>query len=120
MVAVRFTVETLPKLTFEDVDPNQYTIEDWQNSQKESERDYFCDDEFSDFTDEQLDALIELIRHKVPEELIEAHDSVLHNRLEAYRWASADYLRRQVKIARAHNPEKLFPYVKKILENEKG
>jgi plasmid replication initiation protein len=31
VVAVRFTVETLPKASLEDIDPNQLTLEDWQN-----------------------------------------------------------------------------------------
>lgn len=118
VVAVRFTVETLPKLTFEDVDPNQYTIFDVQEELENAEREYFCDEEFNDFTDEQLDVLRELIRHKVPEDLIESHYAVLQNRLEAYRWASADYLRRQVKVARLRKPKNLFAYVKKMLENE--
>ena len=118
VVAVRFTVETLPKLTFEDVDPNQYTIFDVQEELENTEREYFCDEEFNDFTDEQLDVLRELIRHKVPEDLIESHYAVLQNRLEAYRWASADYLRRQVKVARLRKPKNLFAYVKKMLENE--
>lgn len=119
VVAIRFTVETLPKLTFEDdFDPNQYTIFDVQEELENTEREYFCDEEFNDFTDEQLDVLRELIRHKVPEDLIESHYAVLQNRLEAYRWASADYLRRQVKIARLRKPKNLFLYVKKMLENE--
>lgn len=118
VAAVRFTVETLPKLTFEDVDPNQYTIFDVQEELENTEREYFCDEEFNDFTDEQLDVLRELIRHKVPEDLIESHYAVLQNRLEAYRWASADYLRRQVKVARLRKPKNLFAYVKKMLENE--
>ena len=118
VVAVRFTVETLPKLTFEDADPNQYTIFDVQEEIENEEREYFCDEEFNDFTDEQLDVLRELIRHKVPEDLIESHYAVLQNRLEAYRWASADYLRRQVKVARLRKPKNLFAYVKKMLENE--
>lgn len=118
VVAIRFTVETLPKLTFEDADPNQYTIFDVQEEIENEEREYFCDEEFNDFTDEQLDVLRELIRHKVPEDLIESHYAVLQNRLEAYRWASADYLRRQVKVARLRKPKNLFAYVKKMLENE--
>ena len=118
VVAIRFTVETLPKLTFEDADPNQYTIFDVQEEIENEEREYFCDEEFNDFTDEQLDVLRELIRHKVPEDLVESHYAVLQNRLEAYRWASADYLRRQVKVARLRKPKNLFAYVKKMLENE--
>ncbi len=31
VVAVRFTVETLPKASIEDVDPNQLTLEDYEN-----------------------------------------------------------------------------------------
>ena len=86
VVAIRFTVVTLPKLTFEDdFDPNQYTIFDVQEELENTEREYFCDEEFNDFTDEQLDVLRELIRHKVPEDLIESHYAVLQNRLEAYR-----------------------------------
>lgn len=118
VVAIRFTVETLPKLTFEDIDPNQYTIFDVQKEIENEEREYFCDEEFNDFTDEQLDVLRELMRNKVPEDLIESHYAVLQNRLEAYRWASADYLRRQVKVARLRKPKNLFAYVKKMLENE--
>lgn len=117
--AVRFTLEPLAKEILDDnFDPNQYTIFDVQEEIENEEREYFCDEEFNDFTDEQLDVLRELIRHKVPEDLIESHYAVLQNRLEAYRWASADYLRRQVKVARLRKPKNLFAYVKKMLENE--
>lgn len=118
VVAIRFIYHKGQSEQLVEIDPNQYTIFDVQEEMENEEREYFCDEEFNDFTDEQLDVLRELIRHKVPEDLIESHYAVLQNRLEAYRWASADYLRRQVKVARLRKPKNLFAYVKKMLENE--
>ena len=38
VVAIRFTVETLPKLTIDsDYDPNQYTLDDWQSNKRDDD-----------------------------------------------------------------------------------
>ena len=132
VVAIRFTVETLPKLTFEDVDPNQYTIFDveeelelerLEQAQAERERrDAICsgfsDDEFKEFTDEQLVLLKDLAWDKVPQELIDKHKYTFPRLADAMPWAIHDYLRRVIKTAQTRNPKNLFLYVKKMLENE--
>ncbi len=61
VVSVRFTVETLPKVNLEDIDPNQITIEQWQE-QGETEKELWQSaiDEFH-FTDEQIETLHEVL-----------------------------------------------------------
>lgn len=115
VVAIRFTVETLPKLTFEDdYDPNQYTLDDWQNSQREAE----LPDEFKEFTDEQIDILRDLSREKIPQDLIDFHYGTVHDTAFAIKWAKDEYICRQIKIAKTRKPKNLFLYVKKMIENE--
>lgn len=123
VVAVRFTVETLPKLTFDDdFDPNQYTLDDWQRDQKQEKRDAICHgfdaEEFDEFTDEQLVALKEIAWDKTPRELIDKHNDVLHSMPEAIQWAVSEYLRRVIAMAKTRQPKNLFLYVKKMVENE--
>ena len=118
VVAIRFTVETLPKLTFEDVDPNQYTIFDVQEELKKAERETELPKEFLEFTDEQIEVLRDLSRDKVPQDLIDFHYDIMHDRLFAVQWARDEYICRQIKIAQTRKPKNLFLYVKKMLENE--
>ena len=123
VVAIRFTVETLPKLTFEDdIDPNQYTIFDVQDELENERREKICSgfsgEEFKEFTDEQLVLLKDLAWDKVPQELIDKHKYTFPLLADAMPWAIHDYLRRVIKTAQTRNPKNLFLYVKKMLENE--
>lgn len=71
VVAIRFTVETLPKANIEDIDENQMTLEQWQaETDKEKELWEEAVAEFS-FTSEQITALREVLvcipEHKMPQ-----------------------------------------------------
>ena len=72
VVAVRFTLETLPKLSVKDVDPNQMTLEQWQAEKNAEEKDLWqtAIDDYS-FTDEQVAELREVLvcipNHKLPQ-----------------------------------------------------
>lgn len=71
VVAVRFTVETLPKASIEDIDENQMTLEQWQaETDKRKELWEEAVAEFS-FTSEQITALREVLvcipEHKMPQ-----------------------------------------------------
>lgn len=118
VVAIRFTVETLPKLALENVDPNQYTIEDWQNSKRDDICLGFASSEFESFTDEQLEVLKELAWDKKRDEDVCKHNENLNNMAEACQYATSDYLRRTIVLAKTRHPKNLFLYVKKMIEND--
>lgn len=74
VVAIRFTVETLPKLTIDsDYDPNQFTLEDLQN---DNTKDVWVSalekDGVSEFTQEQINEIREVLvtipEYKLPED----------------------------------------------------
>lgn len=119
VVAIRFTVETLPKMIIENIDPNQYTIDDWQNSKRDNICHGFSSPEFEDFTDEQLVLLKDLGWDRKRDSDIQKHDEVLNDNVLACEYATADYLRQTIILAKTRNPKNLFLYVKKIIENEK-
>lgn len=70
VVAVRFTVETLPKASLEDIDPNQITLEQWQEDNREGALWEETVAEFG-FTSEQITTLQEVLvcipEHKMPQ-----------------------------------------------------
>lgn len=118
VVAIRFTVETLPKLTFEDADPNQYTLDDWQNSERDNICHGFSSPEFEDFTHEQLELLKDLGWSKKRDSDYQKHKELLNDTLLACEYAVADYLRQTIIMAKTRNPKNLFLYVKKMVEND--
>ncbi|MBS6679625.1 MAG: replication initiation protein [Clostridiales bacterium] len=118
VVAVRFTVETLPKLVLEDVDPNQYTLDDWQNSKRDDICHGFSSPEFEDFTDEQLELLKDLGWSKKRDSDFQKHKELLNDTVLACEYAVADYLRQTIIMAKTRHPKNLFLYVKKMIENE--
>lgn len=118
VVAIRFTVETLPKLTFEDVDPNQYTLDDWQNSKRDDICHGFSSPEFESFTDEQLEVLKDLGWSKKRDSDFQKHKEILGDTVLACEYATADILRQTIAMAKTRHPKNLFLYVKKMLENE--
>lgn len=119
VVAIRFTVETLPKLTINnDHDLNQYIIEDCQDSYREEICHGFSGEEFSDFTDEQLEVLKDLGWSRKRDEDVDRHNNILHDFPMACQYATSDYLRHQILMARTRKPKDLFLYVKKMIEND--
>ena len=122
VVAVRFTVETLPKLSLEDTDPNQYTVDDWQKDLQEQARDKICNgfssEEFEPFTDEELKYLKDLAWSRKDEKRVNEHNENLGSYALACEYATADYLRLKIKMAQMKKPKNLFLYLKKMIENE--
>lgn len=122
VVAVRFTLEPLAKAILDDnYDPNQYTLDDWQKDQKQEKRDAICHgfdaEEFDEFTDEQLEALKELAWGKWQEADLERHKQYF-GVAEAAQWATSDYLRKAIAMAKTRKPKNLFLYVKKMVETD--
>ena len=118
VVAIRFTLETLPKLAVEDYDPNQYTIEDWQNGKRDDICHGFSTPEFEDFTDEQLVLLKDLGWSRKRDSDVQKHKELLNDTVLACEYAVADYLRQTIAMAKTRHPKNLFLYVKKMIENE--
>lgn len=118
VVAVHFEVETLPKLTVEDYDQNQYTIDDWQNSKRDDICHGFSSPEFEDFTDEQLELLKDLGWSKKRDADYQKHKALLNDTVLACEYAVSDYLRQAIIMAKTRHPKNLFLYVKKMVEND--
>lgn len=119
VVAIRFTVETLPKLTIDsDYDPNQYTIEDWQDSRRDEICHGFSSPEFEDFTDEQLELLKDLGWSRKRDADYQKHKALLNDTVLACEYAVSDYLRQTIIMAKTRHPKNLFLYVKKMVESD--
>lgn len=119
VVAIRFTVETLPKPILEtNYDPNQYTLDDWQNSERDNICHGFSSPEFEDFTHEQLELLKDLGWSRKRDSDFQKHKELLGDTVLACEYAVADYLRQTIIMAKTRNPKNLFLYVKKMIENE--
>lgn len=106
VVAIRFTLETLPKAaSIEDIDENQISIDQWQEGENKS-REAICaglsDPAFDRFSEDQLKALTAAAEEKG----YAGRDVALH--LKACIAAATE--------KKAAHP---FQYVKKMIENEK-
>lgn len=119
VVAIRFTVETLPKLTIDsDYDPNQYTLDDWQNNKRDEICHGFSSPEFEDFTDEQLELLKDLGWSRKRDADYQKHKELLNDTVLACEYAVSDYLRQTIIMAKTRHPKNLFLYVKKMVESD--
>ena len=114
VVAVRFTVETLPKASLEDIDPNQITIEQWQGeAEKEKELWQSAIEEFN-FTEEQIAELRQVLicvpDFKLPQ------SSACYGAIDLMRY---HYM--QIKVAeikRRSNVKNVFSYLLKMLKQD--
>jgi plasmid replication initiation protein len=123
VVAIKFTVETLPKENLEEIDKNQITINDWQNDwEKKNEKDKIChgfsSEEFETFSDEQLVILKELAWTKKDEKRVQEHNAILEDFSLSCEYATSDFLRMKIRTAKEKKPKNLFLYVKKMIEND--
>lgn len=116
VVAVRFTVETLPKASLEDIDPNQYTIEDYI---AEKNKPLWCNAlEDSKFNDEQLEELDSIISILPETALPTPTSSDMDNiDIRRYHYIAQKYaiLKRTIKEKNIKNK---FLYFKKMIEND--
>jgi hypothetical protein len=113
VVAVRFTVETLPKASLEDIDPNQMTLEQWQEENREGALWEETVAEFG-FTSEQIETLQEVLvcipEHRMPQS-IACYDAI---DLRRYH-----YMR--IKVAELKNRKNIknhFSYLLKMLKQD--
>lgn len=113
VVAVRFTVETLPKASFEDIDPNQITIEQWQGEKREGELWEEAVAEFG-FTSEQIKALQEVLicipESRMPQSIV-CYDAI---DLRRYHYMC-------IKVAELKNRKNVrnhFSYLLKMLKQD--
>lgn len=114
VVAVRFAVETLPKASLEDIDPDQLTIEQWQGEvEKEKELWQSAIEEFN-FTEEQIATLHEVLvcipEHRMPQSV------ACQGAIDLRRY---HYMR--IKVAELKNRKNIknhFSYLLKMLKQD--
>lgn len=120
VAAVRFTVETLPKEIDNDYDPNQITLDQYLETQHN--RDNICfgfgSSEFDGFTDDELVLLKDLAWAKKDNARVEQYNADVNDMKMACEYATADYLRAKILMAKTKKPNNPFLYIKKMIENE--
>jgi len=116
VVAVRFTLETLPKLCIEN---EQYTLECAEQTDRNEICNGFSHSIFDDFSDKDLRILKELAWSKKRDSDVERHNEIVHDINLACECAVTDFLREKIIVAKSKNPTNLFAYVKKMVENSK-
>lgn len=119
VVAVRFTVETLPKASLEDIDPNQLTLEDYE---KDINRELWVSalekDGVSEFTKEQIDEIREVLvtipEHKLPEDNVTHLNDIQFRRYHymAQQYAVLNRVASEIKI------KSRFLYFMKMLRSD--
>ena len=109
--AVRFTLEPL---SGSDDIPGQMSFADFPEVTPDSDRDRrdeicagFCASEFDGFTSEQLELLKDLAWAKKREEDLTRHNEVLHDFALACQYATADYLRQTILMAKSRGAKNL-------------
>lgn len=113
VVAIRFRLEKLPQASLEDVDPNQMTLEQWQEENREGALWEEAVAEFG-FTSEQIETLQEVLvcipEHRMPQS-IACYDAI---DLRRYH-----YMR--IKVAELKNRKNIknhFSYLLKMLKQD--
>lgn len=119
VVAVRFTVETLPKASLEDIDPNQLTLEDYE---KDMNRELWVSalekDGVSEFTKEQIDEIREVLvtipESKFPEDNVTHMNDIQFRRYHymAQQYAVLNRVASEIKI------KNRFLYFMKMLRSD--
>lgn len=118
VVAVRFTVETLPKASLEDIDENQITIEDYFEEQEKREQPmYFAPLEVFDFSAEQLDEIQSYVatvpNYKLPQSAV-CYDSIELMRYHYFDQKAREIVRRD-KEKHINNK---FSYLIKLIKED--
>lgn len=118
VVAVRFTVETLPKASLEDIDPNQLTLEDYLDEQEKREGPmYFAPLEMFNFTKEQLDeiqsVLVTIPDYKLPQ------SPVCYGSIDLMRYHYLDQKAREIERRSAEKRiNSKFAYLLKLIKED--
>lgn len=118
VVAVRFTLETLPKASLEDIDENQITIEDYFEEQEKREQPmYFAPLEVFNFSAEQLDEIQSYVatvpNYKLPQSAV-CYDSIELMRYHYFDQKAREIIRRD-KERRINNK---FSYLIKLIKED--
>lgn len=118
VVAVRFTVETLPKASLEDIDENQITIEDYFEEQEKREQPmYFAPLEVFNFSAEQLDEIQSYVatvpNYKLPQSAV-CYDSIELMRYHYFDQKAREIVRRD-KEKHINNK---FSYLIKLIKED--
>lgn len=118
VVAVRFTVETLPKASLEDIDENQITIEDYFEGQEKREQPmYFAPLEVFNFSAEQLDEIQSYVatvpNYKLPQSAV-CYDSIELMRYHYFDQKAREIVRRD-KEKHINNK---FSYLIKLIKED--
>lgn len=121
--AVRFTLEPLSGA---DDMPGQMSFSDFPEiapAEPQYERDNIChgfsESEFDSFTDEQLTLLKDLGWARKRAEDVARHMETLNDTALACEYATSDYLRQTILMAKSRGAKNLFLYVKKMVENDR-
>lgn len=118
VVAVRFTVETLPKASLEDIDENQITIEGYFEEQEKREQPmYFAPLEVFNFSAEQLDEIQSYVatvpNYKLPQSAV-CYDSIELMRYHYFDQKAREIVRRD-KEKHINNK---FSYLIKLIKED--
>ena len=118
VVAIKFTVETLPKAIEEDVDENQINLEDFLEEQAKRERPmYLAPLEVFNFDEEQLDELQSLIatvpNHKLPQQDADRGNIEL-NKYHYFDQKAKEIIRRD----KAKRINSKFAYLVKLMKED--
>lgn len=115
VVAIRFTVETLPKASLEDIDENQMTIEEWQEVVEENKQMELWQEPLApfDFTQEQYDVIWSLLVTVPDSKLPES--SACYGAIELKRYHYIDQKVKEMKARKVKNP---YNYLVKIIKND--
>jgi hypothetical protein len=116
VVAVRFTLETLPKASLEDIDENQITIEQWQEVEEQKQEKELWQlslDEFG-FSADQL-AELRTVLVCVPSSRLPEDTTTGCNSTE-FRWCH--YMQIKVAEIKRRNVRNKFSYLLKILKQD--
>lgn len=117
VVAVRFTVETLPKSSLEDIDENQMTIEQWQSETSTKKELWQTPLERFNFSQEQYDelftVLITIPDYKLPQ------SAACYNNVDLMRY---HYIDQKVKEIIRRDAQKSirskFAYLLKLMKQD--
>ena len=117
VVAVRFTVETLPKASLEDIDPNQMTLEQWQEEAVKEKELWQTPLEDFNFTQEQYDeifsVLITIPDFKLPQ------SSACYGSVELMRYHYIDQKAKEIKRRDKQKPiRSKFSYLLKLMKQD--
>lgn len=116
VVAVKFTLETLPKASFEDITPHQLTLEDinrelWVSALEKNGQNEFTKDQIAEIRE----VLITIPEHKLPEDNVSHLNDI---QIRRYHYMAQQYAVLNRVDASGIKIKSRFLYFKKMLRND--